>query len=101
MNFDNLISMVRMLGEERAVWLTDSTFNQLRKLNFRANKKNNFIISSDDIELEISVEGRLESECVTSFVKVERMSEVFPGTQLIKGDIYISPKISQKLSIIL
>ena len=101
MNFDNLISTVRMIGQEKKIWLTSETFNQLGKQKFRVNRKDNLIIYSDDIEIEISVKEELKSNCLTSFAKVERVSEVFPSTQLIKENIYISTKTSQKLSVIL
>ena len=101
MKFDGLISTIRMLGKGREVWLTNETFNELSKQKVRLNRKNNLIICSDEIEMEISLEGQLISNCTTSFARVERVSEVFPNTRLIKGDIYISPKTSQKLSLIL
>lgn len=101
MNFDNLISTVRMLGQEKKIWLTNETFNELGKQKFRVNRKDNLIIYSDDIEIEISVKEELKSNCLTSFAKVERVSEVFQSTQLIKENIYISTKTSQKLSVIL
>lgn len=101
MKFDDLVSTTKTIGKDRQVWLTNETFNKLSKEKFRLNRKSNLIIYSDNIEIEISIEGKLSSNCLTSFARIERVSEVFPSTQLIKGDIYISPKISQKLSLIL
>ena len=101
MKFDGLISTIKMLGKEREIWLTNETFNELGKQKIRLSRKDNLIIYSDDIEIEISLKGELVSNCSTSFARIERVSEVFPNTRLIKGDIYISPKISQKLSLIL
>lgn len=101
MRFDGLISTIKMVGNGREVWLTNDTFNELGKQAIRLNRKDNLIIYSGDIEIEISLEGKLVSNCSTSFARVERVSEVFPNTRLIKRDIYTSPKKSQKLSLIL
>lgn len=101
MNFDNLIAIVRMIGNDREVWLTNKTLNELSKLNFRLNRRNNLIIYSDETEIEISIERQFEANHFTSFARIERVSEMFKYTQLLKGELYISPKESQKQSIIL
>lgn len=101
MNFDNLVLMVRSLREEFQVWLTIETFNQLSKQKFRVNRKDNLIVYSDDIEIEISIKEELSSSCSAPFAKVERVSEVFWSTQLIKEDIYNLAKTSQNLIAIL
>ena len=101
MNFDNLVSMIRGLREEFQIWLTIETFNQLGKQKIRVNRKDNLIVYSDDIEIEISIKEELNSNCSIPFAKVERVSEVFWCTQLIKENIYNSAKTSQNLIAIL
>lgn len=101
MKFDNLIATIKAIGKDLQVWLTNETFNEFAKAKFRLNRKGNLIIYTDSIEIEISIEEKLSSNCVTSFARIERISEVFPNTQLLKGDIYISPNESQKSSLIL
>ena len=81
MRFDNLISKVKMLGKEREVWLTNETFNRLAKQKIRLNRKGNLIIYSENFEIEISIEEEFVSNGLTSFARVERVTEVFPATQ--------------------
>lgn len=94
MSFDSLIATIKMIGPGRQLWLTNETFNELGKQRVRLNRKDNLIVCSDNIEIEISLKDELVSNCITSFAKIERVSEVL-------GDIYISPKTSEKLSLIL
>ena len=101
MKFDDFISTAKVLGKGREVWLTNETFNELDKAKFVLNRNDNLIICSGDIEIEISIKAELDSKCLTSVARIERVSEVFPSTRMLKGDIYISPKTSQKFSIIL
>ena len=101
MKFGDLVSTVKTLGNEREVWLTNETFNELGKEKIRLSRKGNLIICSNNVEMEISLEGELVSNCATSFARIERVSEMYPATLLVKESVYFSPKDSQKLSIIL
>ena len=101
MTFDDLIATVRMIENEREVWLINKTFNGLSNQNFRLNRKNNLIIYSDEFQIEISIEEKFEANCLTSFAKIEKVTEIFRDTLLVKGELYTSPKKSQKPSIIL
>jgi hypothetical protein len=101
MTFDDLIAIVRMIENEREVWLINKTFNGLSNQNFRLNRKNNLIIYSDEFQIEISIEEKFEANCLTSFAKIEKITEMFTDTPLVKRELYTSPGKSQKPSIIL
>ncbi len=99
MKFEDLIATVKMIGSSRQLWMTNDSFNKLATANFRLNRKNNLVLTSEGVEVEVSIKEEFSSNCAISFAKIERISELFAGTQLRKGDIYISPKISPKSTI--
>ena len=100
MKFESVISNATRLGENRQIWLTTETFNKLHSKKFRLNRKDNIVISSDDIEIEISINEELGSKPVKSFARIERISEIYANTKLIKADIYVSPKTDSELKFI-
>ena len=101
MKIQDLVETVKMLGNDRQLWMTNDSFNKLAEANFRLNRKNNLVFTSEEFELEITIKEEFASKCAISFARIERISEFFTGTQLRKGEIYISPKTSLKSSVIL
>ena len=100
MKFKSVISNATRLGENRQIWLTTETFNKLPSKKIRLNRKDNIVISSDDIEIEISINEKLGSKPVKSFARIERISEIYANTKLIKADVYVSPKTDSELKFI-
>lgn len=92
MNFDEVVRMVKMAGSEKQILLTTETFNNLANATFRLNQKDNLVVGSKNFDVEISIKEELTSNCGTFFAKIERVSEIFPMTNLKRKDVYIEPK---------
>ena len=100
MRFEDLIATAKTIGGNWHIRLTNESFNQLSDKSFRLNRKGNFVITSDDVAMEISLKEDLISKCATSFVKIERISELVKGTHAIKKDIYIAPLETKQIIIL-
>jgi len=92
MNFEEVVRMAKMAGSEKQLSLTTETFNNLSEATFRVNNKDNIVVGSNNFDVEISMKEELTSNCGTFCAKIERISEVFPMTKLIRKDVYVKPE---------
>ena len=92
MTLDSLFDGIRSIGRKYQVWLTAEKLNNLEYECFRVNRKDNVVLASNGVEVELSIKEGLESNCATPCAKLERVSEMYSGTQIKRRDFYLSPE---------
>lgn len=102
MKFENFIGETKKTGGDKAVWLSNDTFNDISEESekIRINKDGQLELCYRDVIVQLSISNKLYADGKLYFAEVMNVSEYANYTGLKKNDIFTCPEDAENVIIL-